>query len=160
MRYIGAFAVILAALLAWRAYSGFLCEELELSRAFLGALRDYRDKVSCYLLTPKEWARGYAERSVIISDFISCVAVGESMKAAYEAVKDSYCLPDEIDEALTDCFSALGEGYLDVELAILDSAIARIEDAAGRLSAGFKSKEQGVGALLGACAVGTVILII
>ena len=160
MIYIGGFAIVLATLFAWRIYASYLREQLELTRAFLRALKDYRDKMRCYLSSPAEWAAEYMPRCQQLSDLLLRVSQGESFVSAYRGTKEKYYLPDDIDESIEECFSSLGDGYLDVELGIVESAISNIADVEKRMNADIKKRERGVGALLGACAVGVVILII
>ena len=160
MTYIGTLTVIAAVLFAWRTYCAFLHEELSDTRAFLNALRDYREKMKCYLDSPAAWAHGYTVEPLASSEFIKRVAGGEPISSAYSDTRDAFCLPCDIDEVISDCFSRLGEGYLDTELAALDGAISRIAEREGRMADDIARRTKVAGALLGACAVGIVILVI
>lgn len=160
MTYVGSLAVTLAILFAWHTYCSFLGEELSQTRAFLHALRDYREKMRCYLTSPSEWARVYSGVPPLLAELLKRVADGEPIDKAYSAVRERLCLPCDVDEVISSCFSRLGEGYLDTELAALDSAISRIVEREGRMADDMARRCKVAGALLGACAVGIVILVI
>ena len=160
MTYIGAFAVVLAVLFAWRTYCTFLSTELSDVRAFLRALISYRDKMKCYLETPSAWARGYEDERLSRLGFLERLREGGDVSEAYRLASEESCLPSSVDEVLCDCFSHLGEGYLESELAAIGVAISRLSDEEKRISSDISRRGRVAGALLGACAVGVVILVI
>ena len=160
MRYIGALAVFFAVFLVWKSYCAYLDERRVYSLAFLRAITDYRDKMRCYLISPSEWARGFRDESLLGVGFLERVTAGETFISAYRAVADKLSLPSDVDEVLGDYFGRLGDGYLESELEILESAIGRLESMTRSISDDMPKRQKAVGALLGACAVGTVILII
>lgn len=160
MTYIGAFAVILSVFMAWRCYCSYLFDELSHTRVFLRALRSCRERMKCYLAPPSEWARDYDDELLRTSGFLGAVEDGEGLLAAYRSSKDKWCITDECDGVLDGCFSRLGEGYLDTELEVVESAIEGMEREERRLSEDISRRKRVAGALLGALAVGVVILII
>ena len=160
MRYIGICVIVFAVLLVWRSYCSYLAECTTYSLAFLRALRDYREKMKCYLLSPSEWASGFFDDALLGIGFLDRVKNGETLLVAYQAIRRGILLPKRIDEAVLCCFERLGEGYLDTELEILEGAIAEIEREEKALSEDVPRRQKAVGALLGACVVGGVILII
>ena len=159
MRFFGAFSIISAALLAWRSYRAYLIEELGFVRAFLGALEDYRRGVGCYLEPLSRWAESYADERLSAVGFFDGLREGDA-GAAYKAVRSKCYLPDKVDEILDYTFSRLGTGYLEGELAVLDDAIARLSREEKRIAEELSKRQKVAGALLGAFAVGAVILVI
>ena len=159
MRFLGAFSIISAALLAWRSYRAYLIEELGFVRAFLGALEDYRRGVGCYLEPLSRWAESYADERLSAVGFFDGLREGDA-GAAYKAVSSKCYLPDKVDEILDHTFSRLGAGYLEGELAVLDDAIARLSREEKRIAEELSKRQKVAGALLGAFAVGAVILVI
>ena len=155
----GCFLIISAALLAWRSYRAYLIEELDFVRAFLGALEDYRRGVGCYLEPLSRWAESYADERLSAVGFLDGLREGDA-GAAYKAVRNRCYLPDKVDKMLDCTFSRLGMGYLDGELAVLDDAIARLSSEEKRIAEELSKRKKVAGALLGAVAVGAVILVI
>ena len=160
MIYIGAFIVIFAAFSVWRCYSSFLLEELDYTRAFLGALCDYREKMKCYLRSPVDWASDYPENDSPISDFLGRVRDGERLITAYTDSFDGYYLPKRVHEVLMSCFSRLGEGYLETELEVVESAVGELSLIERGMTDEISKRQRASGALLGAFAVGLVILVL
>lgn len=160
MTYIGVVAIIIGAFMIWREYSLFLEKELSACRAFLRAISDYRDKVKCYLDSPRGWALGYRDELLEECGFLQYLRDGEDMDEAYRSVKDSLCLSEAADEIIGSCFSRLGEGYLDTELEAIEIAIKKLEKEESVAADEVTRKRRAVGAALGAFASGTVILII
>ena len=159
MRFLGAFSIISAALLAWRAYRAYLIEELAFVRAFLGALEDYRRGVGCYLEPLSGWADSYLDERLSAVGFLDRLREGDA-GAAYKAVRNRCYLQDKVDEILNYTFSRLGAGYLEGELTVLDDAIARLSREEKRIAEELSKRQKVAGALLGAFAVGAVILVI
>ena len=81
------------------------------------------------------------------------------MTYVFRELREEYYLTDRVNEILNSCFDRLGEGYLDTELEVLASAIAALGEEVRSMSDELKNRERVAGALLGAFAVGTVILI-
>lgn len=160
MTYLGAFAIILAVFMAWRCYSLYLGDELSHTRVLLRALRSYRERMKCYLESPSEWARGYDDELLEASGFLGALKGGESLLAAYKSTKDGLYITGACDEIIEGCFERLGDGYLDTELEVMESAIGGVECEEKRLSEDISRRKRVAGALLGALAVGVVILII
>lgn len=160
MAYIGALAVIFAVFLIWREYSSYLDKELSACRAFLSAITDYREKVRCYLDSPREWAKNYDSELLDGCGFLGLLREGADFGEAYLETRDKLCLSDEADAILSSCFQRLGEGYLEGELEILALAIEKLGKEEAASSVEFVKKKKAVGAMLGAVAAGIVILII
>ena len=158
MTYIGAAAVLLAVFMAWRCYCDFLFDELSHTRAFLRALQNYRERMKCYLESPSGWASGYDDALLSSSGFLDMVSGGESFSGAYLKTRELWCVSPCVDEILDGCFSRLGEGYLETELEVIESAISDIEREEKRLAEDISRRKRVAGALLGAFAVGVVIL--
>ena len=160
MGYIGAFAVILAVFMIWREYSGFLESELCWCRAFLDALMDMREKMRCYLDSPRVWAEGYCAKALEECGFLKALRDGMSITEAYGLARTGACFSESTDAVLTDCFARLGGGYLDTELEMLGSAIDKLGKEERLRTEELPRKKKVAGAVLGACASGIVILVI
>ena len=158
MLYLGAMTVIFAAFLIWKEYSSYLSGQLQICRSFLDALRDFSEKVRCYLTSPKEWAGEYSDEH--IQGFLDAVGGGESLLLAYAKEKSGWCIAQSFDDALVACFSRIGDGDLTAEIGTLEIAIGKLSRAESTLAEELVKKRKAVGAILGACASGIVILII
>ncbi len=158
MTYIGALLLVAAAVAIYRAYGGFLEEELRTAGAFLCALESYREGVRCYLTSPASWAEGYRDELLASSGFLSGILQGESFSSSYRLARSTLFISKEIDAVLDSCFLRLGEGGLANEVEVLSSAIEKLRDGQEAAARGVTSRKSAAGALLGACAVGVVIL--
>ena len=160
MTYIGALAVIFAAFMIWREYVSYLDGELSSCRAFLRALKDYRDRVKCYLDSPACWAMTYKDDLLSKCGFLESVAEGGDLSEAYLRARRILNLDARTDAILVDCFGRLGNGYLDTELAVLDSAILKLTETESQSAPEVQNKRRAAGAFIGACVSGFVIMII
>ncbi len=160
MSYIGAVAVILAFLLLWREYSRFVDKRLLWCRTFLSAISDLYDKMRCFLESPRAWAEGYSDANLSECGFLDKLSDGADILDAYLSCRDRICIPESCDKMLKECFSRLGEGYIETELSIMDSALNDIKEEEKRISKDLPSRRKAVGAVLGAVATGIVILVI
>ena len=160
MGYIGALAVIVGVYIIWREYSAFLDRELRLCRAFVRAVSDYKEKVRCYMDSPKDWAEGYTDDTLSELGFLLNLRDGADFKEAYGAMRGNLHITDELNEILTSCFDRLGDGYLDTELETLDTAVVKLRSEEDRISLNLSKRWKAAGAMLGAFALGTVILVI
>ena len=160
MLYFGAIAVIIGTYMLWREYASYLDRELLICRSFLRALTDYREKMKCYMDVPSSWAQGYYDESLAECGFLDALKSGSDFKDAYGETREKLSAGNAVDEALISCFTRLGEGYLDTELETLDVAIAKLTREESRLSDNLSKKRKATGAVLGACALGVVILVI
>ena len=160
MLYLGAALVLFGAYTVWRKYSEFLSMDLAQCRAFVRAFSDYREKIKCYMDTPMVWANGYSDATIGESVFIDRLKDGESFRDAYAAFRESFSLTENVDRILFNCFDRLGEGYLDTELEALEMAIDKLTGEEEALSDGLYKRRKAFGAVVGAFAVGVIILII
>ena len=160
MLYFGAIAVILGVYMIWREYALYLDRELLYCRAFLDALVDYREKMKCYMDAPSNWAEGYCDENLTSCGFLDMLKSGVDLSEAYGKTRENMCLTDEVDKILVSCFSRLGEGYLDTELETLEVAIGKLTRVEGLMAENLSKRRKATGAVLGACAMGVVILVI
>ena len=160
MSYLGAIAVIIGVYMIWREYSLFTGREVLVCRSFSRAVMDYREKMICYMVSPGDWAENYSDECLSEMGFLESLREGANFKEAYGAVCDKLCITDELNSVLSGCFDRLGEGYLETELKTLDVAIEKLRCEEIRLSESVSKRRKATGAVLGAFAVGTVILII
>ncbi len=160
MVYIGACAVMVAAFLIWREYVVHLDSELMWCREYLGALKDLREKMKCYLTSPSEWAKGYQSEALVRCGFLDGVQASGNILDAYKSSSKGVCISERTDEVLTGCFSRFGEGYIDTELETIELAIAKLSEEEAESSFEIGRKRKVAGAFLGACASGIVILVI
>lgn len=160
MLYFGAIAIIIGAYMIWREYASYLDGELLSCRAFLRALTDYREKMKCYMDVPSSWAEGYFDEYLTKCGFLDMVKSGVDFAEAYRLSRENISVTDSVDEILVSCFARLGEGYLDTELETVEIAIGKLMREDERLSENLLKRRKATGALLGACALGIVILII
>ena len=160
MLYFGALAVILGVYMIWREYASYLDRELLYCRAFLDALVDYREKMKCYLKPLVAWAFEYSDEQLLSVGFLGAIREGKNVSLAYLESSEHCYLPNKVDNVLESLFSHLGEGYLETELENLDAAILKLDAEAKRMTDELSQRKKVAGALLGALAVGVVILVI
>lgn len=160
MSYLGAISVIIGVYMIWREYSRFVDREYEICRAFLLAITDYREKVRCYMESPREWALGYEDECLLQNGFLPALRDGADFTVAYGEARRDICTTKSVDGILTACFTRLGEGYLEAELDTLDIAIGKLSCEEAGCAERLTKRRKATGALLGAFALGTVILII
>lgn len=159
MAYFGAVAIAFVVYIIWREYSAFLDGELSWCRCFLSALTDYRDKVRCYVETPRAWARDYSDARLSGCGFLDLITSGADFLEAYRECARSPYLTEATDSALSECFDRLGRGYIDTELEVLGIAIDKLTVEEHRLAESLAKRRKALGATLGAVASGIVILI-
>lgn len=158
MYLMGVAFLSVATLMIWRAYASYLSAEKRSCAAFLSAIEDMKEKMRCYLYSPREWAVGYKSDCLSSSGFLSALSDGKSLAEAYETSKECLQICKRADEILADLFSRCGEGYLDGEIAMLDSAIVNLSAVKNDMEAQNSKKTKAAGALLGAVAAGMAIL--
>lgn len=146
--------------MTWREYSLLLGAELLWCRAFVSALTDMRAKMRCYLDSPRAWAEGYCGGPLEECGFLDLLREGVGVAEAYRGTRANMSLSDICDTLITDCFSRLGEGYLDTELSLMDLTIDKLSSEEKRAAEELPRKRKAMGAVLGACACGIVILVI
>ena len=159
MAYFGAIAIVVAVYAVWREYCKFIDGELLLTRCFLRALTDYRDNVRCCVITPKSWAEGYRDEQLDSCGFLGRLADGEGFADAYRDTDMPPHLTAETDSVLRLCFDRLGNGDLSTELELLSLAIEKLTREESLLSESAVKRRRAIGAVMGAIASGTVILI-
>lgn len=158
MYLVGAALLSLAALMAWRAYASYLSLQKQGCVAFLSAITDMREKMRCYLYSPREWSGGYKSEYLAECGFLTALSNGKSLSEAYLLSKERIEMCNRADEILTELFSRCGEGYLEGEILALDSAIAGLSALKNEMEAQNGKKTRAVGAMLGAIAAGVAIL--
>ena len=93
---------------------------------FLSALRHLRDGMRCYLKTPTEALSDFKSEGLSRIGFLP---IGdEGIGAAFSRCSDHSHMSRDAKALLGECFSRLGDGYLDDELLRLDGYIARLEE--------------------------------
>ena len=160
MLILGAILLILFAFLLWREYSSYLKrEEAELTE-ITRFLRNMRERMMCYLELPSAWIGEYSSDVLESVGFLERIRSGDDVSSAYEGVKKNLLIDPEISDELSALFSGLGEGYLDTELVAVDKTVEKLDQALGRLLPEIKNRSRAAGAVLGALAMGAVIMII
>ena len=152
--------LILVAFLLWREYSLYLKREESELCEITRFVRNMRDRMACYLELPSAWAGEYSSDVLERVGFLPKIRSGEDVSLAYEGIKEQLLLDPDISDELSTLFAGLGDGYLEGELALVDKTIAKLDSAGARLAPEIKNKTRAAGAMLGALAMGAVILII
>ena len=160
MVYIGSFLLILCAFYIWRLFCSYLDGELACLRSVLFALTDYRDKMRCYLMTPREWASSYKDELLEGCGMLTRLRDGEDFASAYNGVQADMTLSDGARTIIEPCFAKLGDGYAETELAMLDMTVSRLTEEEKRESEQLSKRRKAIGAIVGACTSGLVIIMI
>ena len=158
--YLGAVSVLMAAFYVWKSYVSYLEGEHKTCLVFLTALTDLRERMRCYLDSPRRWAQDYSDPLLDEYGFLHRVREGGDVSAAYREVRDELLLPKTVDALLDGFFLRLGEGYIDAELEAISLTIDKLKSAIEGEALELTRRRRVAGALIGACASGIVILVI
>lgn len=158
MILLGGVIILLVTVAVWRAYADYLKERRESCRIFIRMLADMRDKMYCYLISPREWAQKYDD--VDKYGFAEKVKEGQELYSAYMECRGRTHIPDAADAILRDYFSRVGDSYVENEVAAADNVISELRKIDAQSSEEALKKTKVAGALLGAFSTGIVILIL
>ena len=160
MILIGACLLLLFSFLIWKEYAAYLSRGTKELREFIRFLECMREKMGCYLETPSEWIDGFTAEELERSGFLQRIKDGEDIFSAYTGCKESLCLCDDAVLILDDMFSHLGNGYLDTETAIIKASLDKLSKLEEVSKKDNENRTKAVGAVIGAVAIGIVILIL
>lgn len=160
MKYIGIFAVLLAAAAGAREFSRIKKKHLRECRDFLAFISHLRIQLGCFLRTPRELAASFSSEALSASGFLGALGEGADFISAFEAARPRLSLSGEEEELLHTLFSSLGEGYLEDGMKIIDSSYLRLESLYRELSAESKKSIRLASALSVTGALGFLILVI
>ena len=127
---------------------------------FLAFIRNMKERMECYLELPADWAVGFKSPELERTEFLLYVRDGMNVAEAYEKCESSLCICDEAKDTLKALFDRFGEGYLDTELSLIKSSIEKLSEIEASLKTENGNKIKAVGAMLGAVAIGIVVLVI
>ena len=150
--------IVLVTVMVWRMYAEYLGARRESCRSFLKMLIDMRDKMYCYLISPREWAEKYEGSDIY--GFVEKIKNGQELYSAYTECRTNISIPDAADSVLRDYFSRVGERYVESELLAADRAIDELRRIEAVSQEEVSKKTKVAGALLGAFSTGIVILIL
>ncbi len=150
MIFLGLSVLILSALFVWRGYASYLKRCRMSLYSFYDALCDMKDKMTLYLLSPREWAERYDGGLLSDCGFTDKLCSGESILASYSKAKGKLSIDDDSDAVLTSLFSHFGEGYLENELAAMESAISKLGQIKEKSDAETEKRIKVAGVLIGA----------
>lgn len=160
MVFLGAVMLAAATFVLWREYAAYLKKGVDELSGFLAFIRNMKERMECYLELPADWAGGFRSPELEGSGFLFYVREGMDVGEAYEKCENSLCICDEAKDALRALFDRFGEGYLDTELSFIKSSIEKLSEIEASLKIENGNKIKAVGAMLGAVAMGIVILVI
>ncbi len=160
MKYMGIFAVLLAAAVGAREFSRIKKKHLYECRDFLAFISHLRIQLGCFLRTPKELASSFCSEVPSVSAFLSALGDGADFLTAFEGAVPGLSLSHDETEVLHTLFSSLGEGYLEDVIKIIDSSYSRLEPMYRELSAECKKSIKLASALSVTGALGFLILVI
>ena len=127
MKYIGAFTVLLAAVLISREYARYIKRRAVQCEEFLSFIAYMRIQIACFLRPIKEIAAGFYASELDRIGFLKAVNDGQGLYDAYKTAEKSLLLSSREREVLEALFSSLGECYLDDGIRIIDSSYAEME---------------------------------
>lgn len=160
MFFIGVGILLCVAFLCWREYTAYLQRELDELSDFLFFIENMRDKMECYLQSPLSWVGEFSRPSLERLGFLDSLRCDGDLGAAYRACTDKLLIKSDASEVIGELFSRFGEGYLDTERGLIDSTIHKLSIIEGKLKDELKNKSRAAGAMIGAIAIGAVIMII
>lgn len=159
MLFVGAFTIVFVIFLFWREYTSYLRRELLVLRTFRNMLRDMKDKMRCYLDSPRSWSLGYENDILSDSGFLGALRGGADLLEAYVTCREKLCISQETDSVLFSLFSRAGEGYIDTELEAMECALEGLSAIESTMVDEVNKKTKVSGAVLGAFAAGIIILV-
>ncbi len=133
MKYIGAFIVIVAALLMSREYSRYIKKRADQCEEFLSFIAYMRIQISCFLRPSREIAKGFSGEELEKIGFLDAVNEGESLYGAYKATESSLALTLREREIIETLFYSLEECYLDDGIRIIDSSYKEMESVCRKI---------------------------
>ena len=134
MKYVGIFAVLVAAALCAREYSRLKKKHLYECRDFLAFVSHLRIQLGCFLRTPSELAASFLSEALESSGFLGALAEGRDFLGAFDEALPRLSLSGEEAEILRALFSSLSEGYRDELIRVIDATYARFEPICNALS--------------------------
>ena len=160
MLFLGVLLLILLTFIVWREYA--YCQRLRLSQLseFLSFIKNMKERMECYLEAPGAWINGYESQELERIGFIKNIRERKELLVAYESCKEGLLIDNEASCVIEALFSELGEGYLDSELEVIESALEKLSRIEASMASESEKKIKTAGALLGAVAAGIVILVI
>lgn len=127
MKYIGAFTVLLAAVLISREYGRYIKRRAVQCDEFLSFIAYMRIQIACFLRPIKEIAAGFYASELEQIGFLKALNDGQGLYDAYKSTEKFLFLSPREREVLETLFSSLGECYLDDGIRIIDSSYAEME---------------------------------
>lgn len=134
MKYGGILCVLLASLLVSREYCRHMNKRISECREFLAFISHMRVQVGCFLRPVRELGIGFSSETLEEVGFIEALSESENIKEAYLKCEPKLSLSMEEKEALFGFFSSFGDGYLDEQVKLIDSAYPKIEKLYLKLS--------------------------
>ena len=160
MKYAGILCVLFAAVFVSAEYSGYMNKRTAECRGFLAFISHMRIQVGCFLRPAKELARGFSSESLEKAGFIEALHNCENISEAYSKCEGELSLSHEEKGVLSDFFSSFGDGYLDQQIKLIESAHAKMEGLCTKLTAERVKNTRLVSAISVTLALGVIILII
>ena len=160
MKYVGIFAVLLAFSAGAREFSRAKKKRLYECRDFLAFISHLRIQLGCFLHTPRELAASFSSEALEKSGFLGALGEGADFYTAFSAAKPNLSISNDEAEVLDTLFRALGEGYLEDGIKIIEASYARLEPMYIALCAECKKSIKLSSALSVTGALGFLILVI
>ena len=160
MLFAGVFLVFLISFLAWREYTLFLHGEAREVSELIAFIKTMRDRMRCYLEPISAWVGEYSSDELERVGFLPAVRERGDFGLAYEMSRDNMSVSDEVRSVISEMISRTGDGYLEGEIAAIDSALGKLSEIENRLIGDCKNKSHAAGAMLAAIVIGAVILVI
>ena len=160
MVFIGASLLILFAFLVWKEYAGYLNKGTRELEEFVRFIETMKERMECYLETPGVWVPDFTADELERLGFLESIRNGNDVNTAYAECKDLLCICNDAREILDELFSHLGNGYLDTELGIINSSLGKLTKIKDAFRTEKENKTKAMGAMIGAVAIGIIILIL
>ena len=160
MLFIGIFMLIGCLFFLWREYTIYLGREMRQTDELSAFLRYMRDRMSCYLEPISAWIGEYSTPELERLGFLGALRDGVDVREAFDNFSDEMCISREVIDAFSGAVRDMGEGDLEGEVSILNTAVDKLSSVGGRVSEDYKNKIKASGAMLAAVAVGVIVLII
>ena len=160
MKYVGILCVLAASVLISGEYSRYMNKRVLECRDFVSFISHMRIQVGCFLRPVKELGIGFSSESLAGSGFLEALSHSENISEAYSKCEPSLSLSSEEREVLCDFFSSFGDGYLDEQLKLIDSAHSRMQELYLRLSTERVKNTRLVSTVSVTAALGFIIFVI
>jgi len=135
VKYIGIAAMLLSALLFSREYSRYMKKRLSECEGFLSFMSHIRIQIGCFLKPSRELCDGFSNDALSDCGFIDELRSTGDIYGAYKNAEPRLAMSCEAREISDNLFSALGAGYREDGVRLIDESEKKMQKICDELRA-------------------------